>query len=565
MLALLLLACGTSAPEPRESIKADSQVHPALAAHSKLFEKQIVEVVPGVYSAVGFGLANILWLEGPEGIVIVDTGENGAQAREVLEQIRKRSSKPISAVILTHNHTDHVFGGAVFAGPDTQVWAHETTEALINRVVNTLRDAITVRSERMFGTRIPDDLRVNDGIGPYLSLDTSDLALARPTHTFSDTATVKAGGLTLELMHVPGETDDQLLVWWPQGEILFPGDNIYETFPNLYTIRGTPYRDVREWVVSLDKMRALEPVALVPSHTLPVIGQDKVEDVLTAYRDGIQYVYDQTIRGINAGKTPDQLAAEIHLPPHLAEHPWLIEHYGRVPWSVRSIYAGNLGWFNGRGATLEPLPPEDRAKRLMAAFAAGKPLPDQARAALEAGDASWAAELGQAWLDAEPENHEAELLLAHAYEKLAYGHINPNAYHWYLTQAMELRGDLDLLPPPVSEANDALIDSLPVENFLRAMPSRLKAEDTLDVRFKIEFQFTDTNQTFGLEIRHGVAQFYEGGLEQPDLLMTTDTTTYKRMVTNKISRLGALATGAVVIDGAKTDLMRFSQWFDQPD
>ena len=60
----------------------------------------------------------------------------------------------------------------------------------------------------------------------------------------------------MKLVHTPGETDDQLYVWLPEKRVLMPGDNFYRAFPNLYAIRGTPYRDVRKWISSLDEMIA---------------------------------------------------------------------------------------------------------------------------------------------------------------------------------------------------------------------------------------------------------------------------------------------------------------------
>ena len=80
-------------------------------------------------------------------------------------------------------------------------------------------------------------------------------------------------GIKLELVHAPGETEDQLFVWLPEKKVVLSGDNIYQTFPNLYTIRGTYYRDVQKWAASLDKIRALDAEFLVPSHTRPLSGR----------------------------------------------------------------------------------------------------------------------------------------------------------------------------------------------------------------------------------------------------------------------------------------------------
>ena len=99
-----------------------------------------------------------------------------------------------------------------------------------------------------------------------------------------------------ELVEAHGETHDQLFIWLPNQKAILPGDNYYQAFPNLYTIRGTTPRPVRAWIASLDEMRKLEPEYIVPSHTGPIIGKDEVAKQLTDYRDGITWVYVETIR-----------------------------------------------------------------------------------------------------------------------------------------------------------------------------------------------------------------------------------------------------------------------------
>ncbi len=62
-----------------------------------------------------------------------------------------------------------------------------------------------------------------------------------PTHLLEvERKTVDVAGVELELVSAPGETLDELFVWYPAGKVLFAGDNFYRSFPNLYAIRGTP-------------------------------------------------------------------------------------------------------------------------------------------------------------------------------------------------------------------------------------------------------------------------------------------------------------------------------------
>lgn len=562
MLLIGLLACfGQKVPAVEAPpLRAEEAIHPSLQAYAALLQPALLEPVEGIHVAVGHALSNVILIEGDDGAIVVDTTESRTAAAEALAALRTVTDKPIEAIVLTHNHADHVFGGVVFAeGRDVPVYAHEETEAGIDRVVNVLRDAIQVRSMRMFGSYLPDT--AYNGLGMQLRFDPADLGLLRPTHTFSDRMTVEVAGVTMELVHAPGETDDQLFVWLPEQRVLLPGDNVYQAFPNLYTIRGTSYRDVRDWYESIDAMRDLRPAALIPQHTQPVVGEEAVSEVLTAYRDAIQYVHDQTVRGMNAGKTPDELAAEIQLPPHLAQHPWLQEHYGRVPWSVRGVYAGYLGWFDGEGAGLEPLPPDERARRYAEAFSAGTSLPEQARAALAAGEMGWAAELARLWVRAEPDSAEAPVVLAAALDGLAHGHINPNARNWYLTEAMELRGEIENVPSTANVAPTAFVDSLPVDAFMRAMAVRLRAEETLDVDMVLAITFTDIEQSWAIHVRRGVAEIRPREVAEADLRLTTTAVTWRRMLAGKINRAGAFTSGAVQLEGRMADLVRFLAWF----
>ena len=60
-----------------------------------------------------------------------------------------------------------------------------------------------------------------------------------PTKTFSERLSLSLAGLELELIHAPGETDDQIIVWYPAKRVLFPADNIYKAFPNLSVVSVT--------------------------------------------------------------------------------------------------------------------------------------------------------------------------------------------------------------------------------------------------------------------------------------------------------------------------------------
>ena len=123
----------------------------------------------------------------------------------------------------------------------------------------------------------------------------------------------------MELVSSPGETNDQLFVWYPAGKVLFAGDNFYRSFPNLYAIRGTPNRSVRLWAESLEKLAKYDASVLVGGHTNPIMGVKKVNQVLSDYRDAVEFIHDKTVEGMNKGMTPDELVDYVQLPKELCQ------------------------------------------------------------------------------------------------------------------------------------------------------------------------------------------------------------------------------------------------------
>lgn len=426
----------------------DSPAAKRLRKQGEQFPEKIVKVAEGVYVAVGYSVSNVSMIVGDDGVVIIDTGLDVPRATMIAEQFRKITDKPVKAIIFTHSHGDHTGGAVAFFGKERPlIWARSNFGSESKPLMEGGVTFHKVRGARQGGFKLPRKERINNGIAPaqYPKRGGEAFATAKdtkPTHTFDGKRKqIKVAGITLELIATPGETNDQLCVWFPGRKVLFAGDNFYRSFPNLYAIRGTPNRSARVWADSLSTMVQLNATSLVPGHTLPVLGKKDVQQVLTDYRDAVRFVHDKTVEGMNKGLTPDQLVEYVKLPKHLASKDYLQPFYGNVELGVRSVFNFYLGWFDGNPTNLFRLAPKEEAER-MAKLAGGRDkLMAAARKALKSDDAQWAAQLTDYLIALAPAAKEPKLLKADALTALAYRTITATARNYYLTVARELRDE----------------------------------------------------------------------------------------------------------------------------
>lgn len=279
------------------------------------------------------------------------------------------------------------------------------------------------------------------GIGPRNEINSQKGSLPCTEFFEDETLELDLDGIRVRLTAAPGETDDHIFVWFPQHQVLCCGDNYYESWPNLYAVRGGQYRDVNGWVESLDKMRELKAEYLLPGHTRAVIGRDKVEYTLKAYRDALEYVLTQTLQGMNEGKTPEELVECVKLPEELRDLPFLQEYYGTVEWSVRSIFSGYLGWFDGNPTKLGHMDVKDRAEKTIAMMGGADRILSEAGEALKRGEAQWAAELCGILIDSgQKASAGAKALKAEALTELGRRQTSANGRHYYLACAGLLQG-----------------------------------------------------------------------------------------------------------------------------
>ena len=399
---------------------------------------EVLEVAEGVYLATGFGPSNSTLIAGEDAAILVDAHHSGAEAERAASAYRQRVDLPFAAVIYTHGDQSHVAGAEAFTGSYFTPDVYARSNFRLTRSVTGVQ--ARQRRQRQKGLLLGHGQRAVTVIDPLpAEEDTGDRYLPPGRLFYGDRYRLRISGVMLELVAAPGETQDQLYVWLPERKVLITGGNFYQAFPGDLDGIGDRAADFEQWARSLDRMRAEKAEVLIAGHLEPLFGAAAIDRALADYAAALRFVLDETLRGIDAGLAPGELAAAIRLPPKLASSPVLAQSHGTLGWAVRSVYARHMGWFDGRPGSLVPFAPRTLAWRLHELASGSVSLDEALDNALLLTDYRWAAYLADQLMLIEPlETRHAERK-ARALEGMARGLENPQARNYLLSAATELR------------------------------------------------------------------------------------------------------------------------------
>ena len=306
-----------------------------------------------------------------------------------------------------------------------------------------VKKALQERGILQFGRTLPKEEQTNRGVAPAGTYDKDKgQGFMKPTHWVLSKEVLRIAGVTLHLEKAAGETNDAMFIWLPKERVMFTGDNFYQAFPNLYAVRGTPYRDVRVWANSVAHMASFKPEYVVPGHTTPIKGEKEATQALLDYSRAIRSVFDQTVAGINRLDDINTIVHTVKLPDDLAQKPWLSQVYGNVENATRAIYAGLVGWFDGQPVNLHPLSNQERADRMVNVMGGREKALQTIREAYSNADLQWTLELiadtkaAQAFTS--EDRKEILRLEVDTLRKIAQHESNPVNRNWYLGWANRL-------------------------------------------------------------------------------------------------------------------------------
>lgn len=283
LLFLVLLSTSSWAQKSRHELVgvADPDIEDPL-------EQTFTELAPGVW--VGNRpdstrlpvTPNTTFVISEEGVIVFDGGNLPLVAERVIAKIRQLTELPVTHVIISHWHMDHVLGVSHYqdAFPGVQVIAHPYTRELIFRYLdqqeqdmrNTVPNNVPgIQAMLDPETRSADQPKIDPQTSAWLAQFVADaeflnqqyqnFSVAYPNLVFTGDMTLYSGSRIIELLHLgSGNTPGDLVMWLPEEKILTSGDIV--VWPTPYGHGGRP----QEWAQTLKKIAAMDVRILVPGH-----------------------------------------------------------------------------------------------------------------------------------------------------------------------------------------------------------------------------------------------------------------------------------------------------------
>ena len=356
-------------------------------------------------------MSGVTAFETDVGLVLVDSGTT-MFAPALAEKLRSVTSAPVHTAIFTHGHIDHAYGLQSFLierQRPPHVVAHRAICDRFERYIRTAghNAALNARQGGMV-LEAQHDMPLNWGEPPSISPDT----------LYERSLLLDIGGLTFELYHCRGETDDHTWVYCRERRVLCPGDLFIWAVPNA----GNPQkvqRYPREWAQGLREMAALRPNSLCPGHGGPVVKDpDLIQQMLLETASFLESIVEQTLAAMNDSAPPHvDVVHCVTLP--VSDSPWLQNIYDDAEFIIHNVIRQYGGWYSGRPSELKPAPRSDLA-RLIAELAGGvQNLIRKSEALAAEGDYRLAAHLADYALEAAPENPSVQSAVAELYERRA--------------------------------------------------------------------------------------------------------------------------------------------------
>lgn len=494
---------------------APDTVNPALWRQNRVLRNEgLYRLAPGLYQVRNFDNSNVSFVETPRGWIVIDPLTVAEVARAAFALLKKHvADKPVVAVLYTHTHTDHFAGVAGIVDP-ADVAAGKiqiiAPKGFVEEVVSEWMIAGPAMGRRafyQFGYFLPRGPRGHAGMGMGTAIAAGTQGFIPPTLEIERTGqSVTIDGVEIVFQMTPGaEAPAEFNFWIPSLKALCTAETTTSSLHNVQTLRGAKVRDAKAWAGYLTETQRLwgnQADVLFTSHHWPRFGNPAIQTYLGHQRDAYKYIHDQSVRRMNLGQTPAEIAEGLKLPAALRADWSTREFYGTVSHNAKAVYDRYMGWYDGVPANLNPWPAVEKAKLLVGALGGKKALHKQIGSAYAAGNYRWSADLAQNGVFADPTDAPARKWLADSYEQLGYQAESAIWRNIYLTGAREVRqGHADTVP---ESGPSYLLAATPLGDFLSLLETTLVPEKAGTTALAFNLVDTASGNRFAVSLANAV-------------------------------------------------------------
>ena len=524
-------------------------------------EPYITKIDDGIWAVIGYHWGYKAVIEGEKGLIIYDTGDDVEEGLEVIELVKTISDKPIKTVIYSHAH--YAFGTQAIVdayGDDITVIGHPGLNANIldsgglGAAIPELSPALLARTIEQFSFLLPEegpDARATTPIGK-----TKGFVPVNTPVTHGQAMTVDGIDMVF-YTDFDSDTNDQAIVYLSKSRTVL-NNHLWPAFPNVYTLRGSVYRDPTDWAGGVKLIRDLNPKHLINTHSVNISGEELINSTLNGYYDAIMYLYDQTLRGILHGKTPEELRYWVQMPKDLAELPNNQMGYGELSYYPPYIYNYALGWFGRDTEVLNRIAPDEQARKIVEGFGGSKAVKAELKKTLASKQYAWSGELAGYLVKV------SRQLLADAVRQMGYNTEASIPRSFYLSKALEMEGKLHI--PAIMFTGPESVSGFPAATTIEQYRVRLDPKVSYGKNHLLAIEMSDQDSgVMGLHVRSGVAEFITDisqYAQKPDMTIKMSMDAWAGYFVGDIT-LDELLVRKDVKASNKADVKLFFGMFDQ--
>jgi alkyl sulfatase BDS1-like metallo-beta-lactamase superfamily hydrolase len=557
-------------------------IHPSLQRQATLnMAYGLFEVVPGIYQVRGFDLANISFIKGKTGWIVIDpltAKETSSAALKFVNE--KLGERPVVAVIISHSHGDH-FGGirgvvdaAALAAGKVQIIAPKgfVYEAISENLFG--GNAMTRRKTYTYGDLLPPSPygHVDASIGKAVA--SGDVGILPPTKVIDEAVEeMTIDGVRMVFQNTPGtEAPAEMNTWFPDFKAFWAAENITATQHNILTLRGAPVRDALAWSKYINEALYRfgdQAEVMFASHTWPRWGKDRIQEVMRGERDMYANLNNQVMHLANTGVTINQIQ-NVYEPPKSLQQLWYDRGYhGSYEHNSRAVIQRYFGYWDLNPATLVPLSPEDSAPLYVEMMGGSEKIMTKSRELYDQGKYRLAMEILNKLVYAQPDNQPAKDLLADTYEQLGYQNESPSLRNSYLAGAKELRDGV--VPVKAAKAGSPdFVRGTTTELFLNYLGIQMDSRKAEGMKFKINLVTPDNGEQFVMEMSNATLTTLAGyQAKDADLTITIDRRDLEDVMIGTSKLAEKVAAGKAKMEGNPqvlaqlgSTMVKFDDWFE---